>query len=302
MGEAGKGVVALVVACTVWGLSPVYYVQVVHVPPLTVLAWRTLWSLAFFTLVLGARGQLGALRAAFAGRRAAATTVAAALLVSANWFGFILAVSTGRTVESSLGYFIFPLVAVALGRIVLGERLAALQWWAVALATLAVIVLTLGLGTAPWIALWLAVTFGLYGLVKARFALGPVVSVAAEVLLLAPLALLIVLRSEIALDLRTHLLLALSGLLTGGPLALFAYAARRVRLSTLGLGQYVNPTLQFFVAVFWFAEPFTPWHAIAFLMIWLGLGLYSVSRIAQDRAARRSDSSAGTSATIVANP
>ena len=302
MGEAGKGVAALVVACTVWGLSPVYYVQVAHVPPLTVLAWRTLWSLVFFALVLGVRGQLGALRAAFAGRRAAATTGAAALLVSANWFGFILAVSTGRTVESSLGYFIFPLVAVALGRIVLGERLAALQWWAVALATLAVIVLTLGLGTAPWLALWLAVTFGLYGLVKARLALGPVVSVAAEVLLLAPLALLIVLRSEIGLDLRTHLLLALSGLLTGGPLALFAYAARRVRLSTLGLGQYINPTLQFFVAVLWFAEPFTPWHAIAFPMIWLGLALYSVSRIAQDRAARRSDSSAGTSATMVANP
>lgn len=302
MGEAARGVAALVLACTVWGLSPVYYAELAHVPPLVVLAWRTLWSLVLFGLVLGLQGRLGDLRGAFAGLRRTGATLAAALLVSANWFGFILAVSTGRTVESSLGYFIFPLVAVALGRVVLGERLSALQWGAVALAAAAVLVLTAGLGTAPWIALWLAVTFGLYGLVKARLALGPVVSVAAEVLLLSPIALVLVLTAPAPPDLRTQLLLAFSGVLTAGPLALFAYAARRVRLSTLGLGQYINPTLQFLVAVLWFAEPFTLWHAIAFPMIWLGLLLYSASRIAQERAARRSDSSAGTSATIVASP
>ena len=302
MGEAARGVAALVLACTVWGLSPVYYAELAHVPPLVVLAWRTLWSLVLFGLVLGLQGRLGDLRGAFAGLRRTGATLAAALLVSANWFGFILAVSTGRTVESSLGYFIFPLVAVALGRVVLGERLSALQWGAVALAAAAVLVLTAGLGTAPWIALWLAVTFGLYGLVKARLALGPVVSVAAEVLLLSPIALVLVLTAPAPPDLRTQLLLAFSGVLTAGPLALFAYAARRVRLSTLGLGQYINPTLQFLFAVLWFAEPFTLWHAIAFPMIWLGLLLYSASRIAQERAARRSDSSAGTSATIVASP
>ena len=302
MGEAAKGVAALVLACTVWGLSPVFYAELAHVPPLVVLAWRTLWSLAFFGLVLGLQGRLGDLRCAFAGLRRTGATLAAALLVSANWFGFIYAVTTGQTVESSLGYFIFPLVAVALGRIVLGERLAALQWMAVALAALGVVVLTVGLGAAPGIALWLAVTFGLYGLVKARLVLGPVVSVAAEVLVLAPVAIAVVLTAPPPPDLRTQLLLALSGVLTGGPLALFAYAARRVRLSTLGLGQYINPTLQFLVAVLWFAEPFTRWHASAFSMIWLGLLLYSASRIAQERAARRSDSSAGTSATIVADP
>lgn len=260
MGEAARGVAALVLACTVWGLSPVYYAELAHVPPLVVLAWRTLWSLVLFGLVLGLQGRLGDLRGAFAGLRRTGATLAAALLVSANWFGFILAVSTGRTVESSLGYFIFPLVAVALGRVVLGERLSALQWGAVALAAAAVLVLTAGLGTAPWIALWLAVTFGLYGLVKARLALGPVVSVAAEVLLLSPIALVLVLTAPAPPDLRTQLLLAFSGVLTAGPLALFAYAARRVRLSTLGLGQYINPTLQFLVAVLWFAEPFTLWQ------------------------------------------
>jgi chloramphenicol-sensitive protein RarD len=302
MGEAAKGVAALVLACTVWGLSPVFYAELSHLPPLVVLAWRTLWSLVFFALVLAPTGRLGDLRGAFAGVRASAVTLAAALLVSANWFGFIYAVTSGQTVESSLGYFIFPLVAVALGRVVLGERLAALQWMAVALAALGVVVLTVGLGAAPGIALWLAVTFGLYGLVKARLGVGPVVSVAAEVLVLAPVAVAVVMMAPAPPDLRTHLLLALSGVLTGGPLALFAYAARRVRLSTLGLGQYINPTLQFIVAVFWFAEPFTRWHAIAFPMIWLGLVLYSASRIAQDRAARRTDSSAGTSGTIVASP
>jgi chloramphenicol-sensitive protein RarD len=302
MGDAGKGVAALVLACTVWGLSPIYYVEVAHVPALTVLALRTVWSLVFFVLLLAVQRRLGALKAAFAGPRAAGTTLLAAAFVSANWFGFIHAVSTGQTVQSSLGYFIFPLVAVALGRIVLGETLARLQWVAVALAVVAVMVLTAGLGEAPWIALWLAVTFGVYGLVKKRLALGPVVSVAAEVVILAPLAVLWIALGDHALDLRTHLLLAVSGVLTGGPLALFAYAARRVRLSTLGLGQYINPSLQFLVATLWFAEPFTGWHAVAFPLIWIGLLLYSVTQVVQDRAARRRGSSVVTSGTIVANP
>lgn len=304
MGEATKGLVALVVACTVWGLSPVYYAEVAHVPPLTVLAYRTLWSLCFFLIVLGVQGRLSEVRTPFAGWRRTGMMVLAGLLVSVNWFGFIYAVTSGQTVEASLGYFIFPLVAVALGRIVLGERLAMVQWAAVALATAAVGVLTVGLGAAPWIAIHLAVSFGLYGLVKKRIALGPVLSVMAEVLLLAPLALVWIALHGEAWDLgwRTHLLLAVSGVLTGGPLVLFSYAAWRVRLSTLGLGQYINPSLQFLIAVLLFAEPFTRWHAIAFPMIWVGLILYSGSQIVQDRAARRRDSSAGTSGTIVANP
>jgi chloramphenicol-sensitive protein RarD len=302
MSESAKGVAALILACTVWGLSPIFYAQLSDLPPLTVLAWRTLWSCVFLAALLAVQGRLGEIRRALASRRRLAVTLAAALLVSANWFGFILAVSTGRTVESSLGYFIFPLVAVALGRVVLGERLAGLQWVAVALAALAVGVLTLGLGAAPWIALWLAGTFGLYGLVKARLPVGPVASVAAEVVLLSPLALVWIVSQGVPADKTTHLMLALSGVLTGGPLALFAYAARRVRLATLGIGQYINPSLQIIVAVVVFAEPFTFWHAIAFPTIWAGLVIYSGSTFAQDRASRRSDSSAATSVTVVAKP
>lgn len=302
MTESAKGVLALVLACTVWGLSPVFYVELSHLPPLTVLAWRTVWSCVFLLGLLALQGRLGAVRGAFETRGRIWVTLVAALLVSGNWFGFIFAVTSGQTVESSLGYFMFPLVAVALGRIVLGERLAGLQWLAVGLGALAVAVLTYGLGAAPWIGLWLAVTFGLYGLVKVRLPLGPVVSVAAEVVLLAPLALGWILMVGPPGDLRTHLLLALSGVLTGGPLALFAYAARRVRLSTLGIGQYINPSLQIVIAVLWFAEPFTLWHAIAFPMIWAGLVIYSGSTLAQERASRRLDSSAATSVTVVAKP
>jgi chloramphenicol-sensitive protein RarD len=177
------------------------------------------------------------------------------------------------------------------------------QWVAVGLAVLAVAVFTFGLGVAPWIAIGLAITFGAYGLVKKRLGLGPVLSVTAEVVLLSPLAVIwiAVLGTGAGGGNAgvTHLLLALSGPLTAGPLILFSYAARRVRLSTVGLAQYINPTLQFLCATLWFAEPFTGWHGAAFALIWAGLALYSGSVIAQDRAARRAASSAGTSATVV---
>jgi chloramphenicol-sensitive protein RarD len=304
MSEAVKGVLALVAACTVWGLSPLYYALLVHVPPFEVLAWRTIWSLAFFAVVLGAQGRLGALSEPLGNPRRILWTLVAGLLIGANWFGFIYAVSVGRVLESSLGYFIFPLVAVLLGRVVLGERLARVQWLSVGLALAGVLVLTLGLGVPPWIALMLAATFGLYGLLKKRLATGPVLSVTAEMAVLSPLALIWLATHGEAFshDPLTLALLALSGPLTALPLVMFSFAARRVRLSTVGLVQYLNPSLQFLCAVLWFAEAFTLWHAIAFPMIWVALLLYSASQVAQDRAARRLASSASTSGTIVANP
>jgi chloramphenicol-sensitive protein RarD len=225
----------------------------------------------------------------------------AAVMISVNWFGYIYAIGHGQGVEASLGYFIFPLVAVLLGRVFFAETLARLQWVAVGLAGLAVAVLTIGLGVPPWMALLLASTFGAYVLVKKRLALGPIVSVTAEVLVLAPLALgWLALRGTVAPNhLQTHLLLALSGPMTATPLILFSYAARRVSLATVGLLQYINPTLQFGCAVLVFAEPFTRWHAIAFPGIWAALALYSFSLWRQDRAARNAVSSAATSPTVV---
>ncbi len=309
MSEALKGVLAMAAACTVWGLSGVFFKALAAVPPGEVLAHRVLWTVAFFGIVLAARGRLSELRAAARRPRNWLALACTAGLIATNWFCFILAIQSGRGLEASLGYYVFPLVAVLLGYLVLGERFSRVQGAAIALAAAAVALLTLGVGAPPWIALILGVTFGGYGLLKNRLGLGPVISVFFETGLLAPLALawLIGLHSGawgdpggrpgafFGGDARTTILLALSGpLMTGGPLILFSYAARRIRLATLGLVQYINPTLQFAVAVAVFGEPFTAWHAVAFPMIWIALALYSAAIWSQDRAARSRATSAGT--------
>jgi chloramphenicol-sensitive protein RarD len=182
-----------------------------------------------------------------------------------------------------------------------------MQAIAVGLATLAVTILTLGLGVAPWIALILSISFGLYGLVKKRLSAGPVVSVTAEVLVLAPIACIVLLMAHrdggaFGADLTDSLLLMTSGVLTAGPLMLFSYASKRVRMGTVGLIQYINPTLQFIVAVVIFLEPFQGWHVIAFALIWVALALYSAASVSLERAARRARVSASTSSTTVMNP
>lgn len=301
-----RGILAMAAACAVWGLSPLYYHALAEVPPLEVLAHRTLWSLLFFGLVLAAQGRLGALPPLLRGR-ALALTALAAVTISSNWFFFIFSVQTGHTVESSLGYYIFPLVSVLLGLAVFGERLDRLQALAVAIATLAVAQLAWRLGAAPWLSLFLAASFGLYGVLKKRIAAGPVVSVTAEVAVLSPLALVWLLGLHAGLwhesaasavfgrDPGESLLLAGSGVLTGGPLILMSYASRRITMAELGLTQYLNPTLQFLCAVLVFAEPVSGAHLLAFAMIWAALALYSVAAFRQDRAARRAETRAGTS-------
>lgn len=289
-----QGILLMIGACTIWGLSPIYYKLLTHVPPLELLAHRTLWSVFVFAGLLTVQGRLGRLRDALGTGRAVLITGFAALMISTNWFLFIFSVQIGQVRETSLGYYMFPLVAVLLGVVVLRERLTVLQWVAVGLATLAVTTLTMGLGSAPWIALTLAVTFGTYGLVKKRMAVGPVVSVTAEVLLLSPVALIWLLWLQgqgtgvFGADLQTSGLLVLSGLLTAFPLILFSAAAKKVNMATLGLLQYLNPTLQFFCAVVLFGESLTPWHIVAFGLIWIALALYSGSGLAQDRARRKS--------------
>ena len=303
MSEAAKGIWAMVAACCIWGLSGIYYKALAHVPPIEVLAHRTLWSLIFFATVLALQGRLGLLRAALGTWRGAATVGFAALTISTNWFVFITAIQIGRATEASLGYYIFPLVAVALGAAALRERLGRAQLAAVALACAAVVTLTVGLGAAPWISLVLAVSFGLYGLVKKRLPVGPVVSVTGEVLLLAPIAGAVLWVAHAApgggafgQSWRDSAMLAFSGVLTASPLILFSYAARRVMLATVGLIQYINPTLQFLVATLIFRESFSFWHGIAFAMIWAALAIYSAANWRQDRVLRRAASRAGTSA------
>lgn len=297
MAEHFKGIIALVIACVIWGLSALYYKQISHVPPLEVLSHRTVWSLVFLIGLLTYTKRLGEIRVMLFDMRSLILVTVAALMVSVNWFTYILAVQIGRLVESSLGYYIFPLVAIALGYVFLGERLARLQWFAVGLAALAVVILTIGLGVTPWISLILAISMGLYGLVKKSLAAGPVVSVMGEVIVLAPLALIWIFGVHqlgwTGLVGRTGGffgngwdtgLLMLSGPLTAGPLVLLSYAMKRLTLASTGLVQYLNPTLQFIVGVVIFMEPVTQWHGITFGLIWVGLALYSYQAWHQERS------------------
>ena len=299
MTEARKGVLAMVATATIWGLSSIYYKALAQVPPLEVLSHRTLWSALFFGILIVVQRRGAEMRAALANPRYVAMLAVSSATIAGNWFLFIYAVQTGHALQSSLGYYIFPLLAVALGYLVLGERFTRLQSAAIGLAAAAVVLLTYGLGAPPWTALAIAGTFGAYGLVKNRLPLGPVISVCLETLILAPLALVWLWGVHTGAwtgiggrpggyfgrDFATSAMLAFSGILTGGPLILFSYAARRIPYATLGLVQYLNPTLQFFVAVLVFGEPFTFWHGVTFAMIWTALALYSSESLRQERSA-----------------
>jgi chloramphenicol-sensitive protein RarD len=296
MGGTGRGIAAMVLACLIWGVAPVIYRAMGSLPATTILAHRTLWSFVFFGAVLLVQGRAGELGALMASRRGLGLVVAAAALIGFNWFLFIWAIVGGRALEASLGYYVFPLIALLFGRFAFGERLDRASLVAVALAATAVAVLTWGLGSAPWIALLLAGSFGLYGVIKKVLAAGPVVSVTAEVLLIAPLSLGWLLTHPaggFGSDLRLTLLLVLAGPLTAGPLVLFSYASRRIGFGTVGVLQYINPSIQFLIAVLVFGEPLTRWHAVALPLIWAALAIYSAAAIARDRAARVAAGTAG---------
>ncbi len=290
--ESGKsalaGVLAMVSCCTIWGLCALFYKLLAEAPALEILAHRTVWSALFFGGILAARGRLGELRALARPRELGLVAFAAAA-ISCNWFLFIFSVLSGHVVQTSLGYYIFPLVSVAFGALIFGERLSRVQRVAVAMAAVAVMVLILGLGVTPWISLMLAGTFGLYGIAKKIVSLGPMVSVTAEVLLLSPLGLLylwLAVPGSGAFHGTTALLLMATGPVTALPLLLFSIASRRLPMATVGVIQYLNPTLQFLLAVALFGERFTPWHGIAFALIWSALALYSGEAIASRRRVR----------------
>lgn len=283
MSENARGIAAMIAACMIWGLSPILYAALVHVPALEVLAHRTLWGWVTFVIVLAVQGRLMHVPRALRVPAHLAVLLVAACLISLNWFIFIWAVQAERAIDASLGYYTFPLVAVCVGALVFSDRLSRMQWVAVGLACVAVGVLTYGLGAAPWIALVLATSFAGYSALKKRLSMGPVVSVAAEVTLLAPLALGYLIfqgASGFHSSPLTAFLLVLSGpLTTAAPLILFSYASRRVQMSTIGVVQYLNPTLQFLCAVVVLGEVFTGWHQIAFALIWIALGIYSISAL-----------------------
>jgi chloramphenicol-sensitive protein RarD len=263
-----------------WGLFPLYWKMLSGVPALEVVAHRTAWGLVAAAALVTLRSRWSDARAVLSLPRTMLTLSASAALIAVNWLLYIWAVIHDHVTEASLGYYVNPLVNVLLGVIVLRESLTRAQWIAVALAAAGVAVLTAAHGRLPWIALALAVTFGLYGLVRKTVAADALTGLLWETAILAPLALslLAVLAARgvgvfSAGHPRASLLLALGGLVTAVPLVLFAHGARALPLSTLGLIQYLSPSLQFLLAVFLYREPFTAAHAVTFACIWTALGI-----------------------------
>lgn len=276
-----SGVAYALGAFGLWGAFPLYFHAVAAVPAPEVLAHRIVWSVVCVAGALGLWRQWPAVGRALADRRTLLALTGSALLISANWLVFIWAVAQGRVLEASLGYYITPLVSVLLGWLVLREQLSPLQWVAVALAALGVGAMLARAGAFPWVSLALAATFSAYGLVRKLTAVGAMPGLFVEVLVLAPLALAYLLLggagSFVAGDAGMSLLLAAAGLVTATPLILYAQAVRRLRLASVGLFQYITPTCQMLLAVFFFGETFTVTHAVTFGCIWFALALYSVS-------------------------
>ncbi len=280
--ETTRGAWATAAAFTTWGLVPVYWKAVGAISPREMIAWRGLWAVPFLAGCLTLARGWPAVRALLRNRRALGVLAFSAALIGLNWFVFIVAVANGQILESSLGYTITPLVNVLLGAAFLGERLTRVQGVAVGCAAAGVVVLVVATGTLPLTALVLAFSFSIYGLVRKIAAIDAMPGLFVETVLLAPLfvAWLIVLaaRGETATgaSATTCALVPLSGLITAVPLWLFAYGARRIRLVTVGLLQFISPLGQFVLSVFAFGETFTTAHAAAFTSIGVGVVLYLV--------------------------
>jgi chloramphenicol-sensitive protein RarD len=278
-------------AYAAWGVMPLYFKALSHVPALEIVSQRILWSLLFLGGLATLWKRWPAIRAAVARPRVAMMLAATATLIGVNWLAYIYAVVTGHVLEASLGYYLNPLVNVLLGTILLKEKLTAFQKGAVLLAAAGVAVLAAGAGDALWISLALAASFASYGFVRKVAPVEALEGLTIESFFLAPLALGWLLwlgehgQSHFLHDRTTDLLLVLGGAVTAIPLLLFTAAAKRLPYSTLGFLQYVAPSLQFLLAVLAFGEPLTTAHIICFAAIWTALFIFVVEGV---RAGRRS--------------
>lgn len=276
------GLIAAIAAFCVWGLAPLYFKWVAVVPASEVVAHRVLWSVLLLGLIVAVRRQWHRVRAVFADSRLLATLALSAVLNGANWLIFVWAIANDQVLETSLGYFINPLLSVLLGRLFLGERLRPWQTVAVLLAAAGVMWRIVGVGHLPVVALLLALTFGFYGLLRKRAPVDAITGLLVETLVVLPVAVGWLLwrlhlgEAWIGRDLAVEALLPLAGIVTTVPLTLFAMGARRLPLATLGFLQYLAPSISFCLAVFVFKEPFDAARLFGFALIWLALALYSV--------------------------
>jgi chloramphenicol-sensitive protein RarD len=284
--SAARGACAAAGCYLAWGLFPLFWKQLSDVNALELIAHRHVWSLAFVLAVMAASGGFAGFRSALRSRVALRWHALSGGLLTINWLVYVWGVNHGHVIETSLGYFLVPLVNVAAGRFILREHLRRLQWFAIACAAVGVVLLIARVGSVPWIALTLAGTFGAYGLLRKQSPLGPLVGLGLETLLLAPLALAFLVWQQHTgagalgrVSGIEHVLIASAGVITAVPLLMFAYGARRIRFSTLGLLQYIAPTVQLALGVWAFHEGFSRERALSFVLIWTGLVLYTADNL-----------------------
>lgn len=288
-----QGALAATLCYFLWGLVPLYWRLLVSVHPVELIAHRHIWSLLLLLAIVALQRGFGAIGRALNSWQSFAWNGLGAMLLTTNWLVYVWGVNTGHVIETSLGYFLVPLVNIATGRFILHEHMRRAQWFAIGLAVAGVVWMIVQLGRPPWIALILAATWGSYSLLRKRSPLPAVTGLAIETLLLTPIAVIYLLWRQHAgvgtlghADFRTQFLLILSGVVTAIPLLLFAYGARRIRLSTLGLLQYLAPTVQFMLGIWFFHEPFSRARTLGFGFIWAALAIYTVDNLLAQRRLR----------------
>ena len=288
--DARRGLLYGAAAYGLWGLFPLYWPLLEPAGAVEILGHRVLWSAITISLVVTLMRRWGAVRAVWRDRRSRLLLTAAAVVISLNWSIYIYGVNSGRVVETSLGYFINPLVTVLMGVVVLSEKLRRLQWAALGLAGGAVVVLTLDYGRLPWIALVLAFSFGTYGLLKKQAGVDPVSSLTIETVVLAPVAAAYLVwlglqgdSGFVAHGADHTALLMTTGLVTVIPLLFFGAAAIRLPLVTIGLVQYLAPVIQFLLGVFWYHESMPAARWIGFTLVWIALVVFTVEAVQHRR-------------------
>jgi chloramphenicol-sensitive protein RarD len=281
-----KGILYAFGAYFIWGLFPIYWKLLKHVPAMQLIGHRIAWSFILLALILAVTRKWRELLTLSADRKVIRIYFIAAVLVGFNWFIYVWSVNAGYIVEASLGYFINPLLTVLLGVIFLRERLRLYQWISVSCAIAGVICLAVTYGRLPWIALGLAFTFGFYSLVKKIATLNPVNGLTLETgILFIPALIFLIFQDYLGQGAFLHrgivldLLMAGAGLVTTVPLLMFAAAARRIQLSTMGIMHYITPTCQFLLGVFVYKEAFSATQALGYAIVWIGLIIFAVEGI-----------------------
>ncbi|MFC3418905.1 EamA family transporter RarD [Salinicoccus hispanicus] len=292
MSENKKGILFALGAYLIWGFLPIYWKQVEDISSYEIIAHRVFWSFIFMIVFILVTNRMHLfykdLKFIFKEKKKIVALFAASVIITSNWLMYIIAVNNGHILDASLGYYINPLISILIGFVVLGERFSKLQWVAIIIVFAGVTYLAVGLGSAPWISLYLALSFSVYGLIKKVINMDAVFALAVETFVLAPFALIYILFLEgsgvgsfgVNMD---SLILIGTGVITAIPLLLFSLGAQRIRLSLIGILQYFAPTIMLLIGVFMYGEAFTHIHTVAYIFIWGGLGLYTFSRFREMR-------------------